>query len=379
MTVLTAELARDIVQRTMQIIPFNVNVMDERGAILGSGDESRVGQLHDGALLALAQRRAVEIDEATAEKLHGVKPGVNLPLKVNGAIVGVVGVTGAPAEVRQFGELVCLAAEMILEQAHLAGALQRDLRHREAFVLELIRCPPGGEAALDAWARRLGFQSERAHAVVWLQLNRGAAVDDAQRATQHLLLALSTRWPKLLCAALDPYEMTLILACDDDARAREAELHRRLQELAAWVREKSVLPATLSLGISLSGSGGVAQSWRCAQTTARIGAQRCPDQSTHSYYDLVLPVLLSGLDQGWQAEQLRQPLLRISQSDRGLMRRTLEVWLAQNCHPGATARALHIHRNTLDYRLRRIAECSGFDLNCTEDRLRLYVALLLDA
>jgi len=92
-----------------------------------------------------------------------------------------------------------------------------------------------------------------------------------------------------------------------------------------------------------------------------------------------LPVLLSGLDQGWQAEQLRQPLLRISQSDRGLMRRTLEVWLAQNCHPGATARALHIHRNTLDYRLRRIAECSGFDLNCTEDRLRLYVALLLDA
>jgi len=380
MTILTANLARDIVRRTMQIIPFNVNVMDAQGAILGSGDVSRLGQLHDGALLALAQQRTVEIDQLTAEKLQGVKPGINLPLSLNGRIVGVVGLTGEPDQVRQFGELVRLAAEMILEQALLAGALQRDIRHREAFVLELIRCQPGAELALDAWARRLGFKSEQPHVVILLQLNcSGSGADEAHIAIQRLQLALAARWPKMLSAVIDPYEMVLVEACDDVVSKVNAEspLHRRLQVIADWVKAESPFACTLSLGIALVGCSGVAQSWRCAQTTARIGRARQAKQSVYSYYDLALPVLLSGLDQGWQAQELRQPLVRVRQMDKGTICRTLEAWFANDCHPGATARALHIHRNTLDYRLRRMSELSGLNLERSEDRLRLYVALLL--
>jgi carbohydrate diacid regulator len=45
----------------------------------------------------------------------------------------------------------------------------------------------------------------------------------------------------------------------------------------------------------------------------------------------------------------------------------------------STAKALHIHRNTLDYRLQKIAELTGLDLGATDDRLLLYVALQLAA
>jgi carbohydrate diacid regulator len=91
-------------------------------------------------------------------------------------------------------------------------------------------------------------------------------------------------------------------------------------------------------------------------------------------------VLLSGLGSGWQAEQLRQPLLRINAVDKrsGTLRRTLDAWFAHNGHPLATAKALHIHRNTLDYRLRQISELTGLDLANTDDRLLLYVALQLE-
>lgn len=119
MITISSKLAQEIVARTMKIIPFNVNVMDGRGIILGSGEASRIGDLHAGAQLALAQQRTVEIDSATTRKLHGVQPGVNLPLTVRGQICGVVGLTGDPDAVRQFGELVRVAAEMILEQAQL--------------------------------------------------------------------------------------------------------------------------------------------------------------------------------------------------------------------------------------------------------------------
>ena len=89
---------------------------------------------------------------------------------------------------------------------------------------------------------------------------------------------------------------------------------------------------------------------------------------------------MSGLQAGWQAEQLRQTLARLLAHDRksGTLMRTLATWFRHHSHPMATARALHIHRNTLDYRLQKIAELTGLDLDDTDDRLLLYVALQLN-
>jgi carbohydrate diacid regulator len=175
MYILDTGLAQEIVTRTMCIIPFNVNVMDASGVILASGNPSRIGELHAGALLALAKKLTVEIDGATAKNLHGAQPGINLPLKVNGHICGAVGLSGTPDEVRQFGELVRLTAEMILEQANLTNELQRDSRYREAFVLNLIRYDPAAQAELEAWGRRLGINFERVQLAFLLELHVEAA------------------------------------------------------------------------------------------------------------------------------------------------------------------------------------------------------------
>lgn len=47
---LDSRLAQEIVTRTMRIIDCNVNIMDSKGYIIGSGDPERIGELHEGAL-----------------------------------------------------------------------------------------------------------------------------------------------------------------------------------------------------------------------------------------------------------------------------------------------------------------------------------------
>jgi len=76
MFLLDASLAQSIVDRAMQILQTNVNVMDESGLIIASGERARIGARHEGALLVLAQGRAVEIDEALASRLQDARPGV---------------------------------------------------------------------------------------------------------------------------------------------------------------------------------------------------------------------------------------------------------------------------------------------------------------
>jgi carbohydrate diacid regulator len=389
MHILNASLAQEIVQRTMKIIPFNVNVMDARGAILASGDATRIGELHAGALLALARKLTVEIDAVAAKKLHGAQSGINLPLMIDGQVCGAVGLSGPPDLVRQFGELVRLTAEMILEQANLTGELQRNARYREAFVLNLLKVEHDSQANLNAWGHRLGIDFTRTQRVFLLELDDESGLDwlestEIQRLQMHIL----ARQPASLTAAVGLREMVILESyanqtCQvdqEDRKSMSARNQVRLQALASMLREQSRHPFRLAMGIAMPGIEGVAISYQSAKETARLGHLRQPSETLWSYHDLVLPVLLSGLDSGWQAEQLRRPVAALRAHDsKGVLGRTLATWLMHDGHPAAAADALHIHRNTLDYRLRRIAELTGLDLGRIEDRLLLYVSSLLDA
>ena len=58
---LNTAIAQKIVQRTMKIIENSVNVMDENGIIIASGNPSRLNQKHTGAVLAIRKNEMIEM------------------------------------------------------------------------------------------------------------------------------------------------------------------------------------------------------------------------------------------------------------------------------------------------------------------------------
>ncbi|KGT87657.1 CdaR family transcriptional regulator [Pantoea sp. JGM49] len=377
---LDARLAQDIVARTMQIIDSNVNVMDARGRIIGSGDRERIGELHEGALLVLSQGRVVDIDEAVAKHLHGVRPGINLPLRIDGEIVGVIGLTGQPAALRHYGELVCMTAEMMLEQARLLHMLAQDSRLREELVLNLIRSDTLSPA-LSEWAQRLGIDLNQPRVVAVVEVDSGQlGVDSAMSELQHLQTLLTTPDRDNLIAIVSLTEMVVLKpALNAHGRYDQDDHRRRVDQLLQRMKESGQVRMRIALGNFFTGPGSIARSYRTARTTMMVGKQRMPEQRSFFYQDLVLPVLLDSLRGGWQANELARPLAKLKANDNnGLLRRTLVAWFSHNVQPSATARALFIHRNTLEYRLNRISELTGLNLGNFDDRLLLYVALQLD-
>ncbi|AGB81090.1 sugar diacid utilization regulator [Serratia sp. FGI94] len=377
---LDGKLAQDIVARTMQIIDGNVNVMDARGRIIGSGDRERVGELHEGALLVLSQARVVDIDEAVARHLHGVRPGINLPLRIDGSIVGVIGLTGNPAQLRQYGELVCMAAEMMLEQARLMHLLAQDSRFREELVLNLIRAEALSPALME-WAQRLGIDPEEPRVAAVVEVDSGQlGVDSAMAELQQLQALLTLPERDNLIAIVSLSEMVVLKPALNGHGRWDAEDHRRrVENLLSRMKESSRLRVRVALGNYFTGPGSIARSYRTARTTMAVGKQRMFEQRAYYYQDLMLPVLLDSLRGGWQADELVRPLARLKAMDgNGLLRRTLSAWFLNNVQPSATAKALYIHRNTLEYRLNRISELTGLNLSSFDARLLLYIGLQLD-
>jgi carbohydrate diacid regulator len=276
---------------------------------------------------------------------------------------------------------VRVTAEMILEQAQLIGELQHEKRYREEFVSQLVRRTGISDASMEAWAARLAVDLRLPRAMFVLEVpDVGHRLDLVLGELQRVQSALAAHWPALLTAVISPGELVLLepFASAGTLDARAAQAQKRLEVLDAVTRQALKFPSTLAMGVALPGLDGAAASYESARQTGRVGRQRTPEARLFSYFDLSLPVLLSSLKSGWQAEQLRQTLSLLKSRDRhGVLMKTVAAWFRHNNHPSATAAALHVHRNTLDYRLQKIGELTGLDLAETDDRLLLYVALQL--
>ena len=70
-----------------------------------------------------------------------------------------------------------------------------------------------------------------------------------------------------------------------------------------------------------------------------------------------------------------QVLAPLSDDDHGELAQTLQTFLRCRFDRTATSAALHVHRNTLAYRLGRIEEITGLDLGSPRDLARVYVAI----
>ncbi|WP_344446540.1 PucR family transcriptional regulator, partial [Kitasatospora nipponensis] len=74
--------------------------------------------------------------------------------------------------------------------------------------------------------------------------------------------------------------------------------------------------------------------------------------------------------------RLLDPLTEHDRSTGGALLGTLVTFLDHDCSWSRTAQVLHVHVNTVHYRVRRIEELTGRDLGRLDDRLDLRAALL---
>ncbi len=382
---LTSELAQRIVDKTMKIIGCNVNIIDTNGLIIGSGDPERIGELHEGAMMVLSLGRMISIDSKMSDDLHGVRPGVNLPLIIDDEVVGVIGLTGEPSALKQFGELVCMSAVMMMEQAKLLRSVAQETRLREELVLDLLQSKELTKRHYE-WAQRLGIDLSVPRVAIVFGIDSDdleveVAIDEI-KLLQNFLVAQNIG---CLFAIRSLTEMIVLSPAMNQYGRWDIEEHKkRLAQLIVLSEQRGKLNIRTALGRyfeeGIDGNNNhLAYSYQTAYTTLMIGRQRMPDVKNYYYQDMPLPVLLNSLNTGWTASEFLIPLNRLKTQDtNGVLQKTLRTWFKHNLQMGNTAKALHVHRNTLEYRLTKVATITGLNIELLDDRLLMYIALQLD-
>ncbi|MGD6854068.1 sugar diacid recognition domain-containing protein [Bacillus infantis] len=368
MKFLDGALAQEIVDRTMQIIGRNINVMNEKGVIIGSGDEARIQSVHEGAVQVIGAGRGFEITEAEAGRLNGARAGINLPITFQDHIIGVVGITGEPEEIRSYGELVRMAAEMILQQAVLVDEMQWDERLKEELTSQLL----SGNEHLDPLyferVNRLGID---------LDIPRTAIVITADEQTK------SYKWIRDRLEKEDLYVMNpgYIVLLKKVITKREGWDHAQTMNQAGdWLSGLAAsqgLSCQAAIGQYHPGLEGLSRSYREAVHTLEAGRKLDPQQALYFYEDYKLPVFVARAAELGIAGAFQHHAANLNQHDKkGELQETLRIYIEENGDSSSAASRLYIHRNTLRYRLERIKELTGKDPRSIKDLLELYLSLL---
>jgi DNA-binding PucR family transcriptional regulator len=153
-------------------------------------------------------------------------------------------------------------------------------------------------------------------------------------------------------------------------------LLERIEAIAA------ALPDSLAVGISnvCSGPDACAAGFSEARQAARALPVLRPRERHLRYDELGVYKYLLRVPPGERVRDKHADALRVLAEHDGRrnaqLLHTLEVFLRQRGHIGATAQALYVHPNTLRQRLRRIEELTGLDAR-DADWLLLEVALKL--
>lgn len=373
MEFLTKELAQDIVERTMTILNKNINVMDEYGVIIGSGDLQRINQKHDGAVRVLEKNESVEISKEDAHRLNGAKPGINLPIKFNHRTVGVVGITGEPDQIRNYAELVKMAAEMVIEQSFLLEQNQWKQRLKSEMANQLLHDDAFNERLLKEKATALGIDLDFPHVVIFIESKNNITNGLSPAMIRSLSYELNKS--DLMDMTYNNEVIILKSILTKDYQTDLATFISRINHALLLERENHYNIAT---GPGVSNFKEIKLSYRLAKKTLEVGQKLMPNQRVFYYEDYQFEVLLASLNKMENVQQVFSFYEKLAQGDKkGELRDTLKALINESGELNKVAEKLFIHRNTLRYRLDKIKDLTGKDPRVTADLLQLYTAYLL--
>jgi purine catabolism regulator len=257
------------------------------------------------------------------------------------------------------------------------------------FIQALLKGEGGTEADLRAAAQALGLPISRGYAVAVLApaaAGRGSPAP-TPRALEELARGGAGGSDPALWRLVDG-QLVILWPLDSAAptdRDRAVPPPDRLREVAAGARAEVARrtggPATAGLGQGYTGLSGVARSLHEAEQAVALGSRLFGGGAVWSYAELGIYRLLLPL-RAQHAAELRTfvadtlgPLASDRRGGAGVLLDTLDTYLAHGGNTSQAAAALNLHRNTLAYRLRRIAAITGLAVDDPEARLRLHLAL----
>lgn len=366
--------AQAIVDEIGNEIHEHINLMDDSGKIIASTDYTRIGALHEGA------RRI--IDEGLEElyitpqmETQTARVGINLPIKVNSEIVGVIGITGDGERVQQFGNIVRHITEIMVEDSMLRDQRRFDRRVRYRYLESWVK--DNGAAFDDQFIERgknLGIDIKIKRRVVMFRLNHFLQLSskiEGQKKMENIENLIRNEIGKIPDALFlrEPTRQICFLPVQED---------ERMKAFAAAIAQKikNSYDEDILAGIDGHVEGDVLVHELCREAGKALESSIWPKRWLTVYGDLDIQIFLNEISDERKKEYIHKMFRNVSREELDYYIRLMDIYFDCDGSITAISERMFMHKNTLQYKLRKIEEITGHDIRKPMGASVLFMALV---
>ena len=318
-TTIGKDLATQIVQTVKDVCGQDVNFIDASGTIFASTDEKRIGTFHEIGQKVARTGTPIEVD--TDNDYLGTHKGINLPIYHNYALLAVIGITGAPDEVRKYAHLAERITKLLIREREL-GALSKN-------------------------------QAEQRHYLIDALIRNDTSMLD------QIVFPFFKKMDLSLYAFQYPNQYVAIMEKETFEKNRKT--------LESFARnQRDLLNIAIGKMTHLS-------DLQLSFETSLIAMRSLMDvEKNYAIFDdLTLEIVLSAIDDKAKEEYQRKMISALDEKDLELLR----VYFDEDMSLARTSERMYIHKNTLQYKLNSIHTRTGFNPRKFEDAVLLYLAI----
>lgn len=385
---LTNRIAQPFVEALEEAFPYKVTITDADGYIVGSSDPERLNQFHASAFEIISGRQPIEVleDGAYVNLPEGVILGYGEKIEYAGECIGLIGLIGPPEERKKDIKTAQFVLRLLLDREQARLDLELAMADRNAFIVRLLH-GVGGEQEkwLENRARLYGIDLNHPRQIVVVR----AKVRQLTQRQPIELSKIKQRVKRTVCAAfggaddliyeMETGEIVVLTGTDgykDGGRRRRA-VERKVGKLYRDIQKQPDITASVGVSQECGAYQKFSAGFQCALAALELGELTESEPSVFFYEQMRLSRIAAGFTPAMRDilyEGILKPLLT---APRGAeLIETLQAYFKNNLSTTKTAEGLFIHRNTLQYRFKRIKEITGCDVWNTDEMILLRLAVL---
>ena len=347
--------ARELINEVSSIIDYDINIMDERGTIMASTDPSRAGQFHEGAHLVIT-RSLPELSVYYDGQFTGCRKGINLPILSDGEIIGVVGITGEISQVNRYARLIKKVTEILIKDFDILQKEDKQEHARQLFINSWLNGEWEDPALLAKDIQKYGLDPDVPMIASIIRPLPGHEISD-------ILIKALTKSQFMTCQIS---KETVAIGCFPSPE-------KCAERLSSCMEKAGVGGCCIcAIGTVCSERENIPDSFKQAKTIIDMKKNSRP--GIYMYDHLLLDVIISSVDPDLKGRFIKHVFGDCDKKEISGIADFIDIYYRSNGSIKAVSQALFIHKNTVQYKINRIAAQTGLDPRASGDLMALYLA-----
>ncbi len=257
------------------------------------------------------------------------------------------------------------------------------------FLEQLLLFPLADPEVLIQRAAYYGYDLAKPHQVAIISPTHLAEFLRAQKVKDEKdLVAFKVRFEHIVSDALNIHgkkvlqmlwadDIILLMPYESESEKNNGILRNILEKIA---EKMSGLVATAALGGRFESLQDARKSYLQAIKVLRFTKLQATSSPIYAYEQLGIYKLLFEIEPDKLAvyyQEVIEPLNQYDRKNHMDLVHSLFVYLEENCNAAKTAKRLFVHRNTLDYRLKKIEKITNRSLDNPYERLTLQLGVIV--